>query len=58
MEIYSFNFDGKKEIPVSGFSFSGSYKEALKTLSLSKEEISIRNYQGPKYLKIKDMDIL
>ena len=51
-------FDGEKEIPVSSFSFSGSYKEALKTLSLSKEEISIRNYQGPKYLKIKDMDIL
>lgn len=51
-------FDGKGYHPISGFSFSGSISSILSNLSLSKETVSINRYQGPKYMKLKDMDIL
>lgn len=51
-------FDGKKTYPVSGFSFSGSFKECLKTLKLSKEMQDIKGYSGPKYMKLHNLDIL
>lgn len=51
-------FDGRFHHPVSGFSFSGNIDKSLSQLMMSKETISIDGYQGPKYLKLKDMEIL
>lgn len=51
-------YDGEKVTPVSGFSFSGSIKMALDNMEFSKEKEDIKNYNGPKYLKIKNMQIM
>lgn len=51
-------FDGFVNHPVSGFSFSGNIEKSLSTLALSKETTIIQGYQGPKYLKIKNMEII
>ncbi|MCL2521514.1 MAG: metallopeptidase TldD-related protein [Erysipelotrichales bacterium] len=53
-----FYFDGKKTVPVTGFSISGDIHEAKKNLVFSKEETVRNGYKGPKYLEIKDMQIL
>ena len=52
-----FYYDGKKEIPVTGFSISGNINELKKELYLSKEMATLPNYQGPKYIYIKGMKI-
>lgn len=52
-----FYCDGKKEIPVTGFSISGNINELKKELYLSKEVVSLPNYHGPKYILIKGMKI-
>ena len=52
-----FYFDGKKEIPVTGFSISGNINELKRELYLSKEIVDLPNYHGPKYLLIKGMKI-
>ena len=52
-----FYFDGKKEIPVTGFSISGNINELKKELYLSKELVTLPNYYGPKYILIKGMKI-
>ena len=49
--------DGKKEIPVTGFSISGNINELKKELYLSKELVALPNYYGPKYILIKGMKI-
>ena len=51
-------FDGRMHHPVSGFSFSGNIEKSLSSLVLSKEMIHIQGYQGPKYMKLKDMEII
>ncbi|PKL00319.1 MAG: hypothetical protein CVV56_06995 [Tenericutes bacterium HGW-Tenericutes-1] len=51
-------FDGRFHLPVSGFSFSGHIDKSLSTLSLSKEMVSIDGYEGPKYIKLKDLEII
>ncbi|MBQ7276349.1 MAG: hypothetical protein IJS58_03770 [Bacilli bacterium] len=50
-------YDGKEIKAVSGFSFSGNLVDALNSIELSKEEIAIRFYRGPKYAKIKNMEL-
>ena len=50
-------FDGKKFIPVSGFSISGNIYEELKTIGFSKENVTDPNYTGPKYLIFKGMSV-
>jgi len=50
-------FDGKDYHPISGFSFSGDLKEVLNNYELSTETITLRNYIGPKYIKIKNVEI-
>ena len=52
-----FYYDGKKEIPVTGFSISGNINELKKELYLSKELVNLPNYSGPKYIYIKGMKI-
>ncbi|MFA5766077.1 MAG: TldD/PmbA family protein, partial [Bacilli bacterium] len=51
-------FDGEQVIPVSGFSFSGDLNKCLSNLYLSKETIIINRYEGPRYIKLIDIDIL
>lgn len=51
-------FDGENYHPLSGFSFSGSIDSCINNIILSKETIAINHYQGPKYIKLIDMDIL
>lgn len=45
-------------IPISGMSFSGSFKECLNHLELSKEQIKISGYKGPKYIKLKQLTVI
>ena len=55
-----FYYDGKKEIPVTGFSIAGNLNEAKSKVVLSKEIEVVtawQGYVGPKYLEIKDMTI-
>ena len=51
-------FDGKDYYPVSGFTFSGNFDNVLSTLKLSKETTSIKEYKGPKYVLLNNMEIL
>ena len=51
-------FDGEKTISVSGFSFSGDLNQCLSKLYLSKEMTILNQYEGPKYIKLSDIDIL
>jgi PmbA protein len=51
-------FDGKRRQPVSGFSFSGNIDQALSDVVLSRETVDSVRYRGPRYLKLKNMDIL
>lgn len=50
-------FDGKKYIPLTGFSISGNIYEALKDVLLSKENVLHPSYKGPKYLIFKGIKI-
>ncbi len=50
-------FDGKKEIPVTGFSIQGDYKAAIKSMKLSKEKSTYDFYQGPKFIYIPDVKV-
>ncbi len=50
--------DKGKTLPLNGFSFSGSFKAALNNLVLSKDTVKINGYQGPKYLRIKDVEVM
>ena len=52
-----FYFDGEKEIPVTGFSISGDLKKEAAGLTLSKEEVTLPSYHGPKYMLVKGMTI-
>jgi len=51
-------FDGKDYHPVSGFSFSGNIDKCLSDLALSKERVTLKGYDGPKYILLKDMEVL
>ena len=50
-------FDGKECYPVTGFSISGNLNNDFKIFKFSKEIDTYKNYRGPKYLLIKDMNI-
>ncbi len=52
-----FYFDGKKEIPVTGFSISGDINKSAQNFVLSKETVTRSAYHGPKYIEISDMDV-
>ena len=55
---FGYYFDGEKEIPVTGFTVSGNLEKTKETFVFSKETISHRSYHGPKFIEIKDMNIL
>ena len=50
--------DGETATPISGFSFSGSFKQALNTLTTSKETVKISRYNGPKYIRFKNVSVM
>ena len=51
-------FDGKNTYPITAFSFSGSLKNCINNLKLSKDLIAIPHYKGPNYALLKDLDVL
>lgn len=51
-------FDGENEIPVTGISISGSFKEFLKDVKLSNEIITNGRYRGPKKALSKSFKII
>ena len=51
-------FDGKEYHPVSGFSFSGNIEKCLSALVMSKETTVLQGYEGPKYILLKNMEII
>ena len=50
-------FDGKKYIPVSNFSIAGNIYKDINSLEVSKEEVFMPDYHGPKYLIFKGINI-
>lgn len=52
-----FYFDGEKEIPVTGFTISGSMHKEKETMRMSNELVSGSNYRGPKFFAFESMDI-
>lgn len=54
----AFYFDGKKEVPVTGFSISGNFHALKGSFVFSKETATRPSYHGPKYIEIKGMEIV
>ena len=50
-------FDGKKYIPLTGFSIAGNIYEDIKSVEFSKEEGTTSRYKGPKYMIFKGLKI-
>jgi len=50
-------FDGKKYIPLTGFSISGNIYNDIKKVEFSKEEVIQPRYSGPKYMIFKGLEI-
>ena len=50
-------FDGKKYIPLTGFSISGNIYEDIKEVEFSKEDCTMPSYSGPKYFIFKGIQI-
>jgi len=51
-------FDGEKEIPVTGFTFTGNMHELKGRIVLSKETATYSFYHGPKYLLLPKTKII
>jgi predicted Zn-dependent protease len=52
-----FYFDGKKEVPVTGFSITGNFNELKSKFVYSSDTVTLPNYHGPKYIEINDIDV-
>ena len=50
-------FDGKKYIPLTGFSIAGNIYEDIKDVEFSRETAVLRNYKGPKYFIFRNIKI-
>ena len=50
-------FDGKKYIPLTGFSIAGNIYEDIKKVEFSKEQTLMNSYKGPKYMVFKGLKI-
>ena len=51
-------FDGKKEIPVTGFTFTGNLHELKGMMEYSSEEATYAWYHGPKYILLPKTNII
>jgi PmbA protein len=54
----AYYFDGKKKIPVSGFSFSGNLFTALENIKISLEPFVTTTFEGPKYIRFPNLEVL
>ena len=50
-------FDGKKYIPLTGFSIAGNLYEDLRKVEFSRQEKTTSRYKGPEYLIFKGIKI-
>jgi len=50
-------YDGKKYIPLTGFSISGNIYDDFKNVEFSKEVAISKNYKGPKYFIFRNISI-
>lgn len=50
-------FDGKKYIPLTGFSISGNIYDDLKNIKFSSEKVTSSSYKGPKYFIFDTINI-
>ena len=50
-------FDGKKYIPLTGFSIAGNIYEDIRNVKFSKEEGQTSRYKGPKYMIFEGIKI-
>lgn len=50
-------FDGKKYIPLTGFSIAGNIYENMKDVQFSEEKSVLKNYKGPKYFIFRNIKI-
>ena len=50
-------FDGKKEIPVTGFTFTGNLHELKGLMVYSSDEVTYAGYHGPKYILLPKTNI-
>ena len=50
-------FDGKKYIPLTGFSVSGNIYKDIRRIEFSKRNTTLKNYVGPKYWIFKGLSI-
>ena len=53
-----FYFDGKKEIPVTGFTIQGNLNKAKNEFIASKERVVLSRYSGPKYVCIPNVNLV
>ena len=53
----AFYFDGREEIPVTGFTISGNMHELKSKMILSKETATFAYYHGPKYICFPNMKV-
>lgn len=51
-------FDGEKEIPVTGFTFTGNMHELKGLMQYSEEEVTYDYYHGPKYILLPKTQIV
>ena len=51
-------FDGEKEIPVTGFTFTGNLHELKGMMQYSVEEVTYDYYHGPKYILLPKTQII
>ncbi|MBO4919104.1 MAG: hypothetical protein J5365_03000 [Erysipelotrichaceae bacterium] len=50
-------YDGKKYIPLTGFSIAGNIYENMKDVQFSEETSVLKNYKGPKYFIFRNIKI-
>ena len=53
----AYYFDGEKKIPVTGIAMSGKLSQALNTIVLSEESVTLSNYRGPEKAKLEGLKI-
>ena len=51
-------FDGEKEVPVTGFTFTGNLHELKGMMKYSVEEVTYSNYHGPKYILLPKTQLI
>lgn len=53
----AYYFDGKNRVPVTGIAMSGKLSEALNSMTMSKERVTVNGYSGPAKIKLDNIKI-